>query len=95
MPRTNTRLAAAPGLGVSGNTVSAIDTGTRTIVDVLITQQSLFQAQREYARARHDFLVNTLRLKQAAGTIALADLQEVNRVLVQDAEAALDESLSQ
>ncbi|KFN45228.1 TolC family outer membrane protein [Arenimonas metalli] len=74
---------------------AGLEVGTRTIVDVLITQQSLFQAQREYARARHDFLVNTLRLKQAAGTIALADLQEVNRVLVQDAEAALDESLSQ
>ena len=61
-----------------------------TIVDVLITQQALFQAQREYARARHAFLVNTLRLKQAAGTIALSDLEEVNRVLVADAEAALD-----
>lgn len=74
---------------------AGLEVGTRTIVDVLITQQSLFQAQREYARARHDFLVNTLRLKQAAGTIALADLQEVNRVLVQDAEAALDESLAE
>ena len=74
---------------------AGLEVGTRTIVDVLITQQALFQAQREYARARHDFLVNTLRLKQSAGTITLADLQEVNRVLVQDAEAALDESLSQ
>lgn len=74
---------------------AGLEVGTRTIVDVLITQQSLFQAQREYARARHDFLVNTLRLKQAAGTIALADLQAVNRVLVQDAEAALDDTSTQ
>jgi outer membrane protein len=36
--------------------------------------------------------VNLLRLKQAGGTISLADLQEVNRVLVNDAEAALDNS---
>ncbi len=69
---------------------AGLEVGTRTIVDVLITQQSLFQAQREYARSRHAFLVNLLRLKQAGGTIALADLQEVNRVLVNDAEAALD-----
>ncbi len=69
---------------------AGLEVGTRTIVDVLITQQALFQAQREYARARHAFLVNTLRLKQAAGTIALSDLEEVNRVLVADAEAALD-----
>lgn len=69
---------------------AGLEVGTRTIVDVLITQQSLFQAQREYARSRHAFLVNTLRLKQAAGTIALADVQEVNRVLVHDADAALE-----
>jgi len=69
---------------------AGLEVGTRTIVDVLITQQSLFQAQREYARSRHAFLVNLLRLRQAGGTIALADLQEVNRVLVNDAEASLD-----
>ncbi len=70
---------------------AGLEVGTRTIVDVLITQQSLFQAQREYARARHAFLVNTLRLKQAAGSITVGDLEAVNRVLVQDAEAALAE----
>lgn len=68
---------------------AGLEVGTRTIVDVLISQQALFQAQREYARARHAFLVNTLRLKQAAGTISLEDLQAVNSVLVADAEAAL------
>ena len=68
---------------------AGLEVGTRTIVDVLISQQALFQAQREYARARHAFLVNTLRLKQAAGTISIEDLQAVNAVLVADAEAAL------
>lgn len=68
---------------------AGLEVGTRTIVDVLITQQSLFQAQREYARARHAFLVNSLRLKQAAGNIGLEDLQGVNRMLVHDAEAVL------
>ena len=69
---------------------AGLEVGTRTIVDVLIGQQALFQAQREYARSRHAFLVNLLRLKQAGGVIALSDLQEVNRVLVNDAESALD-----
>lgn len=69
---------------------AGLEVGTRTIVDVLISQQALYQAQREYAQSRHAFLVNTLRLKQAAGTISLEDLQAVNRVLVADAEAALD-----
>lgn len=73
---------------------AGLEVGTRTIVDVLITQQALFQAQREYARARHAFLVNILRLKQAGGTIGVADLQDVNRVLVADAEASLAASES-
>jgi outer membrane protein len=72
---------------------AGLEVGTRTIVDVLITQQALFLAQREYARSRHAFLVNTLRLKQAAGTITIADLEEVNRVLVADAEAALQNAI--
>ncbi|GMU44076.1 MAG: transporter [Lysobacterales bacterium] len=62
-------------------TQAGFEVGTRTIVDVLISQQVLFQAQRDYARARHDYLLNTLRLKQAAGTITVADLQGVNALL--------------
>ena len=58
-------------------------------VDVLIAQQQLYLAQREYARARHAFLVNTLRLRQAAGVLELGDVQNVNRSLSVDAEAAL------
>jgi outer membrane protein len=58
---------------------------------VLISQQVLFQAQRDYSTARHEFLVNGLRLKQAAGTVELKDVEEVNRFLVRDAEAALVE----
>jgi outer membrane protein len=68
---------------------AGLEVGTRTIVDVLIAQQQLYLAQREYARARHAFLVNTLRLRQAAGVLELGDVQNVNRSLTVDAEAAL------
>jgi len=68
---------------------AGLEVGTRTIVDVLIAQQQLYLAQREYARARHAFLVNTLRLRQAAGVLELSDIQNVNRSLTVDAEAAL------
>ncbi|MBB5207930.1 TolC family outer membrane protein [Chiayiivirga flava] len=71
-------------------TEAGFEVGTRTIVDVLISQQTLFSAQSGYSTSRHNFLVNTLRLKQAAGTIAINDVQDVNRNLVRDAEAALD-----
>lgn len=69
---------------------AGLEVGTRTIVDVLIAQQQLFQAQREFARARHAYLVNVLRLRQAAGVLQVSDLELVNRSLVTDADAALD-----
>ncbi len=68
---------------------AGLEVGTRTIVDVLIAQQNLYVSQREYARARHAFLVNTLRLRQAAGILELSDVENVNRSLTVDAEAAL------
>lgn len=70
-------------------TEAGFEVGTRTIVDVLLSQQVLFQAQSGYSTSRHNFLVNSLRLKQAAGVIGIDDLAEVNRYLVRDAEAAL------
>jgi outer membrane protein len=75
-------------------TEAGFEVGTRTIVDVLLSQQQLFQAQRNFSESRHTFLVNTLRLRQAAGSIAVADIQNVNRFLVSDAEAALAEGES-
>ena len=72
-------------------TEAGFEVGTRTIVDVLLSQQLLFSAQRDYSTARHQFLVNTLRLKQAAGTVETKDVAEVNRFLVRDVEAALDQ----
>lgn len=72
-------------------TEAGFEVGTRTIVDVLLSQQVLFQSQSAYSAARHNFLVNSLRLKQAAGIVDIADLAEVNRNLVTDAEAALEQ----
>jgi outer membrane protein len=69
---------------------AGLEVGTRTIVDVLIAQQQLFSAQREYARARHAYLVNMLRLRQAAGTLEANDVAMVNRWLVADADASLE-----
>ncbi len=69
---------------------AGLEVGTRTIVDVLLAQQTLFAAQTQFASARHNFLVNELSLKQAAGTLEPKDIDVVNRLLVQDAEATLD-----
>lgn len=69
-------------------TQAGFEVGTRTIVDVLLSQQQLFAAQREYARSRHGFIVNNLRLRTAAGVIEIGDLQAYNRLLVRQLSAA-------
>lgn len=62
-------------------TEAGFEVGTRTAVDVVASQRVLLQAKRDYARARYDYLLNTLRLKQAAGTLAPEDLNEINKWL--------------
>jgi outer membrane protein len=57
------------------------DVGVRTSVDVLNAQQQVFQTRRDLQQARYGYLMNTLRLKAAAGTLAEADLEGVNRAL--------------
>ncbi|GAB3734638.1 TolC family outer membrane protein [Luteimonas pelagia] len=65
------------------------EVGTRTVLDVLLNQQTLFDAQRQYALARYNFLQNRLLLERAAGTLDFDDLAEVNRLLTVDADAQL------
>ncbi len=55
--------------------------GTRNIVDVLDAQRQLFSAVRNYNNARYDYLLNNLRLKQAAGTLSPADLEALDGFL--------------
>lgn len=62
-------------------TQAGYEVGTRTIVDVLQSQSNLFDAQRNYAQARYNYIVSSLQLKQAAGLLVPADLEEVNRWL--------------
>jgi outer membrane protein len=69
-------------------TQAGFEVGTRTIVDVLLSQQQLFAAQREYARARHGFIVAGLRLKQSAGVVDVADIEAVNNLLTEVVPAA-------
>ena len=66
-----------------------LEVGTRTVIDVLINQQRLFDAQRQYALAKYNYLQNRLLLEQAAGTLDIADVQDANRLLTADADARL------
>lgn len=59
-------------------TQAGFEVGTRTIVDVLNAQRERYIAQGDYLRARYDYLLATLRLKQAAGTLSEADIAQIN-----------------
>jgi outer membrane protein len=63
------------------STVLGRDVGVRTSVDVLNAQQQVFQTRRDLQQARYNYLLNTLRLKQATGTLNEDDVAQVNRAL--------------
>jgi outer membrane protein len=56
-------------------TQAGFEVGTRTIVDVLNFQFQLYQSITNYEQARYDYLLNYMRLKQAAGTLQVQDLE--------------------
>jgi len=62
-------------------TQAGFEVGTRTSVDVLISVRETFRANLEYAGSRYEFLINSLKLRQAAGILQEDDLFEINRWL--------------
>jgi len=62
-------------------TQAGFDVGTRTIVDVLVAQQNLFRAKRDYTQARYTYITDILKLKLSAGTLSLNDLKHFNQWL--------------
>ena len=58
--------------------------GTRNIVDVLDSQRQLYSSVRNYNNSRYDYILDNLRLKQAAGTLNPGDLQDLARYLKAD-----------
>jgi outer membrane protein len=75
------RLAVVSAKSAYDASQVGLEVGTRTVVDVLINQQNLFNAQQAYAQAKYNFLQNRLLLEQAAGTLDVDDVQDVNRLL--------------
>jgi outer membrane protein len=64
-------------------TEAGFEVGTRTTVDVLDARRRLFEAQREYARSRYDYLINIVRLESASGGLQQDDLDAINGFLTQ------------
>ncbi|MEP5232697.1 MAG: TolC family outer membrane protein [Alloalcanivorax sp.] len=65
-------------------TQSGYEVGTRNVVDVLNAQQALFAAERDYANARYDYIINSLTLKSTTGDLQQGDLAAINNWLAPD-----------
>ena len=60
---------------------AGLKAGVNTLLEVLDAQRDLYFAQSDYSKARYDYLLSTLKLKQATGSLSMADLEEINRLI--------------
>ena len=57
------------------------EVGTRNIVDLLQAEKNLYSAEKDLSNAKYDYLITTLRLHLAAGTLSPENLIEINNLL--------------
>jgi outer membrane protein len=62
-------------------TQAGYEAGTRTAVDVLESRRLWIQAQTDYSRSRYDYMINVLKLQQAAGILSEQSLDKLNSLL--------------
>lgn len=64
-------------------TEAGLRVGTQTTVDVLNARNTLLNAQTQYALSRYQYLLSSLQLKQAAGTLDAKDIAQLNQWMTQ------------
>jgi outer membrane protein len=70
-------------------TQAGFQVGTRTAVDVLITLRNTFDAERNYALSRYNYILNWLRLARASGKLSEQQIQTVNSILTNAPQSGL------
>lgn len=78
-------LAIVAGDSALDATRAGYKSGTKSIVDVLQSQRSLFSTMRDHANARYDYVMDMVKLKQLAGTLSPKDIYELDYWLVEPA----------
>ena len=89
------RLAVVSAQSAYDASQVGLEVGTRTVLDVVQNQRTLFQAQLDYAQSRYNFLLARLQLSQAIGDLEITEVQDINRLLTQDASAKLQSTSAQ
>lgn len=64
-------------------TKKGLEVGIRTNLDVLNAQQQFFSTKRDLAVARHEFLLNILKLRAASGSLTDEHVAALNGLLTQ------------
>lgn len=64
--------------------VAAYQVGTKTMLDVLNAQQTLYTAWSTYSNDLYTYINSSIALKQAAGTLSPIDLQQINTWLTEN-----------
>ena len=59
-------------------TKAGYEVGTRNLIDLLNAEQSLYQARRNYANARYDYIIDLFALNQLAGALNSANIADIN-----------------
>ncbi|MFC6839471.1 TolC family outer membrane protein [Xanthomonas theicola] len=88
------RLAVVSAQAAYDASQVGLEVGTRTVLDVVQNQRTLYQAQLAYAQARYNFLQNRLLLSQALGALDVAEVQSINALLTQSTESKLNSGSS-
>lgn len=65
-------------------TQSGYEVGTRNLVEVLLAQRNLYQARRNYSDALYNYVIDTIKLREVAGMLTPADVQEIDKWLLDD-----------
>ena len=73
--------AVVSGKSALEATEAGFEVGTRTMVDVLTSTRNYTNAQSRYAKSRYAYLINSIRLKNAASTLDITDIESINRYL--------------
>lgn len=66
-------------------TQSGYEVGTRNLVEVLLSQRNLYQARRDYSNALFNYVIDTIKLREVAGMLTPADVQDIDKWLLDDA----------
>jgi outer membrane protein len=69
-------------------TQSGYEVGTRNLVEVLLAQRNLYQARRNYSDALYDYVIDTIKLREVAGMLTPADVQEIDKWLMKDRQVS-------